>query len=438
MAKTIHHPRPTEVDDLVPHRPPERRAPESVEMWAVVAAAVALVVALFVVPAAVGGDVELGDGGLTAVEGDLAWAADLGVEAEPILAGHDTVVVGRDPTAVTGTTAVRALHADTGAERWSTDFDGRGAVPLHIGLDTVLVRSANSIAVLDLDTGQVMWDRVYAPDRPDPAVAEGVVLMGGDELMAVELGEGEPLWRRDFPTSQRPTVADTVAFVAAPGAVRAVELEGGTELWAAPLDSPSDLGAPAVVAGDLVVVANRTGDVVAFDRSTGERRWAVFTQTGDPVVSLFTVDSIVIAGGRSGTVSAFTASTGARLWDLATDVDLSDPQAIQSVTGTVVVGGPDSGELVVADLDTGERLWAIDGEVTAPPVATGSTVFAAVEGGFGITPDDLVAFDLATGERQWVEALSHRDTGQILPWDDGILVTSADGQDRPVRLSAFS
>jgi outer membrane protein assembly factor BamB len=83
------------------------------------------------------------------------------------------------------------------------------------------------------------------------------------------------------------------------GELDALDVRTGKILWAAPLQSP-DFGG-ATVAGDLVFTSTFTGQVLAFNRSSGHQVWS--WQAPTYINGLLTVvgDTILVPAGLGKT-----------------------------------------------------------------------------------------------------------------------------------------
>lgn len=159
---------------------------------------------------------------------------------------------------------------------------------------------------------------------------------------------------------------------------------------------------PAVADG-RVYVANRDGEVVAFNLANGKRLWHVYTDK-QLISGPSAGDGQLYVGTRDGQVVALDAADGSQAWtaDLASEVI-----AAPAVKGQIVVARTVDGHVAALDAASGNRLWTIEGTVpnltmrgTASPVIDGSTVYAGMDSG------KILALDLATGEQRWNQTVA--------------------------------
>ncbi len=113
-------------------------------------------------------------------------------------------------------------------------------------------------------------------------------------------------------------------------------------VWSQPLRSggvPSGVWASPALWGPLVIVATNAGELVAFDRTSGERRWQLDLPGptwGSPVV----VDGTLIEGDCAGVLHAWTLGDGSApptpRWELELGGCIESTPAV--VGGMIVVG----------------------------------------------------------------------------------------------------
>lgn len=188
--------------------------------------------------------------------------------------------------------------------------------------------------------GAVAWSVDLTPpaDKPGEATGGGLAYAGGTlyvstgfgELTALDARSGGVRWNQKLGAtgSGAPLVSGNLVYLVAGDSTGwAVNTTDGRIVWQteAPVSGSNVLGAPApVLAGDLVVFAFGSGDIVGSFRRGGLRRWSASVAgrrkgsaaarigdvTGAPVVS----GSRIYAGNHSGRIVALNASTGDRIW----------------------------------------------------------------------------------------------------------------------------
>lgn len=265
-------------------------------------------------------------------------------------------------------------------------------------------------------SGQVLWQADLIPSREGGGQATGggmaydkgvlYISSGYGLLTALDATSGKQIWRQELEAtgSGEPIVRDGLVYlVAGDDTGWAVHTSDGRIAWqveGAP--SPSNvLGAPApVIAGDYVIFAFGSGDLVASFKRGGVRRWnasvagqrvgttlaRISDVTGSPVV----VGKRAFVGNHSGRTVAIDTDNGDRIWT-----------ANEGAIGPVwPVGGSlfqisDRNQLLRLDAASGAVIWAVDlpgypkdkpgkrGEVVAhygPIVAGGQVIVASNDG----------------------------------------------------------
>lgn len=334
----------------------------------------------------------------------------------------------------------------------STTMLPLGSQPYDLSLDAGLLahRDLTSVTLVDLATAQRLW-RVETRLREDsvllpagvvgvPATAQGIelVLLGvadGQEVWRVQLADtgrvtrlsstagrlvvagetgadepfvtaldpadGREVWRlagtalpdlATFPLAPA-LAADGRVVIAGVDRVLVVDAADGTTL--ADIADDDAVGGPAVVTGiggDLLVRSDGLTNIVGYDVTTGERRWAS-PATSAPVLALeVTADGVAVRGDISTEI--LDGSSGA-------------------VVGRVGPAGGSSRLVVTTDggvarVTTGGELELVDGTGVrwrVPTVAVHVPDLATDDGAVAITtPDGVQVHEVATGERRWAHA----------------------------------
>jgi len=291
------------------------------------------------------------------------------------------------------------------------------------------------------------WDFRASGIQSAPSLAENVVIITtlGREVVAIGRETGETRWRyedgrRMYAT---PTVVNERVFIGSRSSrIYALEIADGSVTWEFETEEPVE---STVVINDESVFALDTGATLyALDREDGDERWR--TKIGErirdriPGPSPAVVGDKVLAfdGGRQ--LVAVSVSDGSERWHY--DLGLSSHSSIlihdmtalitgRSVTHAIgveegqerwqtetmngeIFGGPRGliGEPAVSagtayvgstgfvnafDLTDGHPIWSARtfGNVYAPPVVVGETIYAGCDDGY------LYAFDAADGTEYW-------------------------------------
>ncbi|MEM9145296.1 MAG: PQQ-binding-like beta-propeller repeat protein [Pseudomonadota bacterium] len=354
-------------------------------------------------PAHSGGHIS-GPGGLS-----LAWTADAGtgsssdsvVTAAPVVAGG--VVYTLDAAA-----EVSAFDATSGALRWSTslvpneDEDGEEGFGGGLALDgdrLIATTGFGEILALSTATGEVLWrDSFGAPFRAAPAANAGrvVAVTRASQVFALESSSGQVLWRSEGVAAEAgwlggasPAIGGGGAVVPyASGELAAFDINTGRRFWGAVISGGrrglaraaiTDLTGDPVLLGPLVIAANQSGRLAAFQARTGRRIWTRVLGATRP---LWAAGDTLYLVSDAGTLLRLDASSGQTLWSRQLPIwedeeDLEDPI---TYSGPVVT----SGRVIVSD--SIGQIWSLDaisgeggvageipsGSITGPVVAGGT------------------------------------------------------------------
>ena len=201
----------------------------------------------------------------------------------------------------------------------------------------------------------------------------------------------------------------------------AIEAPGGVRLL-----STADAGVPAP---DRIAVGTGAGEVVVYDRTTGE-------QVGDPIAfaaSWAEVEGdLLITGaadadpsdGCAATVAAYRIGEAEPLWEAETATRASfDGEQCAPAPHDIAEGlmplSP-GGTPTVVDVATGESVWTGDEPAQALAVAEGTAATASWELG----PDNFSGYDLATGQLQWRTTAAIESSAVIHPIGSTLWMTT--------------
>jgi outer membrane protein assembly factor BamB len=183
-----------------------------------------------------------------------------------------------------------ALDATTGTLKWvfaapeAKDLGERVAVSDGIVVASAWSLEDNGVGVYAIDaaTGQVLWTFSGADELTmEPVVGNGVVLVTDlPTTWALDLRSGAMRWQHGGPSTGGGAAMDaTAAYFGYGDEIRAVSLQDGSPLWSAPVSGIA--GAPTV-AEDVVYTAvwKRSEDPTnhwlhAFDAASGIEVWSL-------------------------------------------------------------------------------------------------------------------------------------------------------------------
>ncbi len=203
---------------------------------------------------------------------------------------------------------------------------------------------------------------------------------------------------------------ETVYLASGP-AVYAIDLNSGAERWHYPLESQRDLtffAAPAIGAGDQLIVGDFNNQLHALDRRTGNLIWGPTPLSqngankehviGGPVVT----DELVLVPSSDGRLYARRTSDGSAVWAFPPEDEEPLREALwasPTVEGDRVYFGSLDHHLYALDLTSGRPLWPesvdLSGALADAPTSTGELLL------IGTFSNRLVALDAAHGEVTW-------------------------------------
>ena len=255
-------------------------------------------------------------------------SATASVSSSPVKSSVPSAVAS--PSATTTTSTLVAIDDATRHRLWTIGLSGVSHTGVVVAGGVALVGADDgTVTAVDPATGEQAWrvdvgDHVLAPMAADDAQVYVCVRPesnGTAQLVALKLTDGSEAWRYQ-PTGSvvdlgAPAVAmesgtSTVYLVSSDAALRAIGADG-TQLWADALYTATS-GSPPAVSSDAVYVADQSGTVYSFDRSTGAERWRFATNhgaVGAPIVSA----TAVLQPTSDGVVTAIAPDTGHQIWD---------------------------------------------------------------------------------------------------------------------------
>lgn len=305
-------------------------------------------------------------------------------------------------------------------------LDTRALDP-HTGVPATNLRAKFTIAATTRSPrpAPILWTTTLT----GAALRQGATISGRDVVVGsqiedapagcvdcLDLGTGEIRWSvpTDAAIKATPAVArDLVVVADVTGAVHAYDRRDGHHVWTRPSSDPFRRfawGAP-VVAGDLVLVGDQA-DLRCLDLATGELRWRRtdiaphhnLVNHSAPLV----VDDLVVVGFWPSPQYpiGLDLHTGQDRWTTP-DAGPTDTRNVKrllvmgtathdAVSGSAIL--PAHGLTLSVDLDTGRRLWAAPHEggfSPSAPVVTELGVVVTV-GGVG-----LRMLDKANGRTLW-------------------------------------
>lgn len=242
-----------------------------------------------------------------------------------------------------------------------------------------------------------------------PAVAGDSIYVASNDgtLVKLDAASGKQQWRVSTDVSLTAGVGtdgDTIAVAGEKGAVMAYDSEGKLR-WKVQASSEV-LSIPAVGNG-VVVVRSVDDKIVAYDTTTGDKRWTVIRTL--PILTLRSAPGIAMDGPSvyvalpGGHLLALLAKNGAARWEVAVGEPrgATDLERVADVSGTPVVTGSDvcavtfQGRIGCFDIANGNPRWTKTMSSTAGVSVDERFVFASDEHAV------VSAFARDTGSSAW-------------------------------------
>jgi len=284
--------------------------------------------------------------------------------------------------------------------------------------------ASDKLYAVDAGTGKSLWNYPISSQPSSPAVANGVVYLGGysdNTLYALNASTGAKLW--EYTVSGHvacpPTVLDGIVYFGSDDySVYALDAASGKLFWQHATDGLVR-SAPAVANG-LAYIGSDDDNLYALDAGTGVELWS-FTTNGEVFISSPAVDNGIVyvaSCGAGNTVYALDAKTGTLLWSYATGDGI---QASFAVTNGVVYVASADGNVYALDANSGVMKWKYPaGVYTSSPAVANGIVYV------GSDDDNVYALNASTGKELW-----SYDTGGFISYAsptvvNGILYIGSD------------
>ena len=295
--------------------------------------------------------------------------------------------------------APASAPTDDPTERWSTTLSGALEDQVAVVDGTVYaVTDDGTVHALEAASGDEIWTESLEGGRAQcPCVVDGLVVVGTDagELVALDASDGTREWTSDLggPVAA-PTAVDGIVYVGTSEepVAYAVDAADGDERWSTSLDVDA-VDYPAVAGHGVYVAgyATRDGRLYALERTGGSERWVHEASRMRPPTA---IDDGVTARGRR--LSVLTTAGEPRQGATFGTSFPSPPAA----TSTTLFGGSNRGTVMALDRSEASPDW--HASLTGPI----SSMAVTDDRAYLTTGDpELVALDVATGDRQWSRAL---------------------------------
>ncbi|PKV89408.1 serine/threonine protein kinase [Streptomyces sp. TLI_146] len=225
-------------------------------------------------PAVLGGSVYLGGDdrmlyAFDARSGAVRWRfTTQGIVHTPVVTGGVAYVGSADHR-------LYAVDAATGRRRWAFTAGNDTHSPAVSGESVYVGSSDTNLYAVDAATGEKRWAfTTRGAVSGIPAVASGLVHFGSTDggLYAVDAGTGKQVWRFDGASvGSSPAIARGLVYVGGGKALHALEAATGKTVWT--FMAAGDVHTPAV-AGPVVYVGSDDSRLYALEAATGKELWS--------------------------------------------------------------------------------------------------------------------------------------------------------------------
>jgi outer membrane protein assembly factor BamB len=303
-----------------------------------------------------------------------------------------------------------------------------------------------------------LWRRPVGPGWSSFAVRGGLIYTqeqrGPDEVVACyKLTTGEPVWAHRDPTRfwesnggpgprATPTLSNGRVYTfGATGILNALDAGDGAVVWSR--NAASDTGtkiphwgfasSPLVV--DDVVIAGVAGQLAAYDRATGARRWvgpAHGVSYSSPQLS--TIDGVaqILLLSEAGATSVALAD-GALLWEHPWP-GYPIVQPALTADGDILISVSDSSGTRRLAVAHGPGGWTVEERWTSHGLKPYFNDFVVHDGhAFGFDGSILACIDLKDGKRLWKGGRYGNGQLVLLSDQDLLVVLSEEGELALVR-----
>lgn len=297
-----------------------------------------------------------------------------------------------------------------------------------------------------------LWRRPVGPGWSSFAVRGDLFYTqeqrGDNEVVACyKATTGEPVWThndaaRFFESNAgagpraTPTLSNNRVYTfGGTGILNALDATTGKAIWTRNVSTDTNTKIPfwgfsssPLVLGDLVIVA-ASGQLVAYDAATGNRRWLGPNPGGSysspHLVTIGGVQQVLLVTG-AGTTSVAPAD-GKKLWEHAWTSNMIVQPAL-TPDGDVLITSQENGTRRIAVAQNANG-WSVQERWTANTLKPYFNDFVVHKGyAYGFDGRILACIDLKDGERKWKGGRYGNGQLVLLPDQDLLLVLSEEGE----------
>ena len=251
------------------------------------------------------------------------------------------------------------------------------------------------------------------PSAPAAHDAARVYVPLVSELVALDWRNGDSVWSVPLQATSAPLPVNDVVYVAAGGAIHALDAATGAARWTAPMASPARL---IRLAGARVLAIGASA-ITAFDVASGASQWTQpLDDAGDPLGAVASGDAVFVSFAK-GAVRRVAAGDGRIAWTRMMDGRPSPPLLVED---SVYVGATDNHFSALAAKDGKVRWsWRIGGDVIGAAADGGARPKAV----YYASLDAVVrAVNPGNGHQRWKRDGGTRAVAPPIALDGSVLV----------------
>ncbi|MDQ0194261.1 outer membrane protein assembly factor BamB family protein [Paenibacillus wynnii] len=298
-----------------------------------------------------------------------------------------------------------AVNAKNGKILWNAEFEGKIRSTAAVYEDELyFTDSTSTLYALERTTGTVKWS--LAMDNPistgeftdewdyyigSPAVEQDVIYVGGEgpSFYAVNRKDGKIGWtyKTGAFVHGKAALAEGNVFIAdMSGQVVALDQLTGERKWST---KNRQVQSSLAYKDGVLYYGSRDTNVYAIDAKTGEQLWNYMSPGGSWVVSSASVNDKYVAIGSSDSfrIHVFERQSGEHSFDFYADSRVfSSPAIVDNVLyfGTAHTNWKNRDAFYAVDLETQKELWRFEGTkapiLSSPIVADGVVYYASMDG----------------------------------------------------------
>lgn len=332
------------------------------------------------------------------------------ITAAPVVAGGRIYTIdSRANVAATSTAGARLWSTDT-TPAGALPNEATGGGLAYADGKLFVATGFGDLKALDAATGRVLWtQRFHAAVSGTPTVEAGVVYIvtRDSNAYAISAADGKIRWQQDgtetlagIPGAAGPALSARFAIMPYPsGELVGLLKPGGAQIWATTIAGQrlgqgyaaiNDITGDPVVAGDRVYVGNAAGAVMALELNTGNQIWSSPNGVTSPV---WVAGGSVFLVSDQGKIIRLDAATGDPVWvsQLPFYVPVKKPKNRRDIYanyGPILAGGrllvaTSAGQILSFDPVSGAALGAVSlpSGAASEPVVAGRTLYLVTQDG---------------------------------------------------------